>query len=103
MSHSNNIVRKVGTFKTQCVQNKWLRPFIPHDHIEDVIDDANRHYSDPDATDDQSIFNDNLPELEQPASTGATGEVDINEFETIDAQHLMIYHEREQVHEVSPL
>ena len=31
-----------------------LRMFVPHDHIEAVIDDENRHYSDPDATDDQA-------------------------------------------------
>ena len=80
-----------------------LRPFVPHDHIEDVVDDANRHYSDSDATDDQSIINDNLTELEQPASTGATGEVVMIEFETIDAQHGMIYYELEQVQEVPPL
>ena len=101
--HSNYIVLKVGTFKTQCVHKLRLRPFVPHDHIEDVIDDANRHYRDPDATDDQSIFNDSLPKLEQPASTVATGELDINTFETIDAQHGMLNYERKQVHEVPPL
>ena len=80
-----------------------LRPFVPHDHIEDVIDDANRHYSDPDATDDQAIFNNNLPELEHEAPTSARGEVDTNEIETVHAQHEMIYYEYEQVHEVPPL
>ena len=80
-----------------------LRPFVPYDHFEDVVDDANRHYSDPDAINDQSIFNDNLPEPEQPASTDVTGEVDTNESETIDVQHGTIYYEDEQVHEVPPL
>ena len=80
-----------------------LRPFVPHDHIEDVLDDANRHYTDPDATDDQTKLNDNLPELEQQESTSATCEVDINEIETIDAQHGRIYYEHEQMYEVPPL
>ena len=80
-----------------------LHPFVPHDHFEDVIDDASRHYSDLDATEDQAIFSDNLPELEQQAPTIATGDVDTNEIETIDAQHGMIYYEYERVHEVPPL
>ena len=103
LSHSDYIIRNVGTFKAQCVYRMRLRPFVPLDHIEDVIDDANRHYSDPDATDHQAMFNDNLPELEQQASTSATGEVDTNEIETIDAQHGMIYYEHEQVYEVPPM
>ena len=40
-----------------------LRPFVLHDPIEDITDDANRNYSAPDAVDDQTLFNDNLPEL----------------------------------------
>ena len=79
-----------------------LRPFVPHDHIEDVIDDANRHYSDPDASDDGAIFNNNSPELEPQAPPSATDEVDTNKFETIGAQHGMIYYEHERVYEVPP-
>ena len=103
LSHSNYIIRKVGKFKTQCVHRMRLRPFVPHDHIEDIIDDANGHYSNPYATDDQAKFNNNLPELEQQTPISARGEVDTNEFETVDAQHGRRYYEYEQVHEVPPL
>ena len=80
-----------------------LRPFVPHDPIEDIHDDASRHCSDPDAIDDQSIFNDNLPELETPPSAENTVELDTNETDTIDSEHGTIYYEHKRVHEVPPL
>ena len=40
LSHSNYIIRKVGTFRTQCVHRMPLRPFVPHDPIDDIDDDA---------------------------------------------------------------
>ena len=40
LSQSNYIIRRSGTFKTQCVHRMRLRPFIPHDPSEDVNDDA---------------------------------------------------------------
>ena len=52
LTQSNYIDRKVGTFRTQCVHRMRLRPFVPHDPIEDIHDDAARHHSDPDAIDD---------------------------------------------------
>ena len=103
LSQSNYIIRKVGTFRTQCVHRMRLRPFVPHDPIEDIHDDTSQHYSDPDAIDDQSIFNDNLPELETPPSAENTVELDTNETDTIDSEHGTISYERKRVHEVPPL
>ena len=103
LTQSNYIVRKVGTFRTQCVHRMRLRSFVPHDPIEDVHDDASRHCSDPDAIDDQSIFNDNLPALETPPSAENTVELDTNETDTIDSEHGTIYYEHKRVHEVPPL
>ena len=40
LTQSNYIVTKVGTFRTQCVHRLRLRPFVPHDQIEDIHDDA---------------------------------------------------------------
>ena len=80
-----------------------LRPFVPHDKIEDVTDDVNRHYSDPDAIDDQSIFNDNLPAIERSPPAENTFELDTNETEAIASEHGTIYYEHKRVHEVPPL
>ena len=77
-----------------------LRPIVPYDPIEDLTDDANRHYSDPDAIDDQTLFNDNLSEFERPTPIEITNEIEINETETIDSEHGTIYYERKQVREV---
>ena len=103
LTQSNYIIRKVGTFKTQCVHRMRLRPFVPHDKIEDVTDDVNRHYSDPDAIDDQSIFNDNLPAIERSPPAENTFELDTNETEAIASEHGTIYYEHKRVHEVPPL
>ena len=102
-SQSNYIIRKVGTFRTQCVHRMRLRPFVPHDPIEDIHDDASRHYSDPDAIDDQSIFNDNLPASETLPPAENTVELDTNEFDTVDSEHGTIYYDHKRVHEVPPL
>ena len=80
-----------------------LRPFVPHDPIEDIHDDAARHYSDPDAIDDQSIFNNYLPAPEPSPPAENTFELDTNETETIDSDHGTIYYEHKRVHEVAPL
>ena len=87
LTQSNYIVRKVGTFRTQCVHRMRLRPFVPHDPIEDIHDDADRDYSDPDAIDDQSIFNNNLPAPEPSPPAENTFDLDTNETETIDYEH----------------
>ena len=79
-----------------------LRPFVPHDTIEEVNDDVNRHYSDPDAIDDQSIFNNNLPAPEQSPPAENTFELDANETETTVSEHGTIYYEHKRVHEVPP-
>ena len=97
-SRSSYQARKVGSFKTPCVHRKQLCPFVPHDPIEDVEDDANRHYSDPDAVDDQLIFNGDLPEPDQTTSTELTGDIDFNEPEAVDTEHDLIYYEQEEVH-----
>ena len=103
LSQSNYIIRKIGTFPTQCVHRMRLRPFVPHDPIEDIHDDASRHYSDPDAIDDQSIFNDNLPASETLPPAENTVELDTNESDTVDSEHGAIYYEHKRVHEVPPL
>ena len=103
LSHANYIVRKIGTFQTQSVHRMRLRPFVPHDTIEDVNDDANRHYSDPDGVDDQTLFNDKLPEPAHSPATEKTSESDTNEVETTDTDHGTVYNEYRQIHEVPPL
>ena len=103
LTQSNYIVRKVGTFKTQCVHRMRLRPFVPHDKIEDVTDDVNRHDSDPEAIDDQSIFNENLPAIERSPPAENTFEIDTNETEIVDSEHGTIYYEHKRVHEVPSL
>ena len=80
-----------------------LRPFVPHDPIEDIHNDASRHYSDPDAIDDQSIFNDNLPASETLPPAENTVELDTNKTDTVDSEHGAIYYEHKRVHEVPPL
>ena len=68
-----------------------LRPFVPHDPIDDIDDDAKKHYSDPDATDDQTIFNENLPAPDILTPAENTTELDANEFESVDKEHGTIY------------
>ena len=80
-----------------------LRPFVQHDPVEDIHEDAARHYSDPDAIDDQSKVNDNLPAPEPTPPAENTFELDANETETIDSEHGTIYYEHKRVHEVPPL
>ena len=80
-----------------------LRPFVPHEPIEDIHDDAARDYSDPDTIDDQSIFNNNLPAPERSLPAETTCDLDTNETETIENEHGTIYYEHKRVHEVPPL
>ena len=103
LTQSNYIVRKVGTFRTQCVHRMRLRPFVPHDPIKDIHDDAARHHCDPDAIDDQSTFNNNLPAPEPSPRAENTFDLDTNETQTIDYEHGTIYYEHKQVHEVPSL
>ena len=103
LTQSNYIVKKVGTFRSQCVHRMRLRPLVPHEPIEDIHDDAARHYSDPDAIDDQSIFNNNLPAPEPSPPAENTFDLDTNETETIDYDNGTIYYEHNRVHEVPPL
>ena len=55
---------KVGTTKTQCMHRMRLCPFVPHNLLEHVDDDVNRHRSEPDAMDDQTILINTLPKIE---------------------------------------
>ena len=80
-----------------------LRPFEPHDHIEDVYVYVKRHYSEPDAIDDQTIFNDNMPEPEQSPLTKKTFEIDANEPELLIPNMISFIYEHERFHEVPPL
>ena len=74
-----------------------LRPFVPHSPIEDMEDDTNRHYSDPDAIDDQVIFNENLLDQDRTIPTDNVGNIDFNEPEALDSEHGLIYYEHGQV------
>ena len=77
-----------------------LRPIVPLDPIEDIHDDVARHYSGPDAIDDQSIFNNNLPAAEPSPTAENTFDLDTNETETINYEHETFYYEHKRVHEV---
>ena len=74
-----------------------LRPFVPHDPIVDVEDNANRHYSDPDAVEDQTLFNENLPKPEQSPTTENLSEIETNVPEIVDTGHGTIYYEHKRV------
>ena len=51
LTNFNYIIRKVGTFRTQCVHRVRLRPFTPNAPIPDIKEDSNRLFADPDAVD----------------------------------------------------
>ena len=88
LTNFNYIIRKVGTFRTQCVHRMRLRPFTPNAPIPDIEEDSNRLFNDPDAADDQALFNDQIPQYPhiEPAP-------EIVDHEEIDSQHGIIYYE----------
>ena len=76
--------------KLHC-QESWV--------VQDAVraKNANRHYSDPDAIDDQVIFNKNLPDQDRTTHTDNVGHIDFNEPEALDTEHGLIYYEHGQV------
>ena len=88
LTNFNYIIMKVGTFRTQCVHRMRLRPFTPNAPIPDIEEDSNRLFADPDAADDQALFNDQIPQHPhiEPAP-------EIVDHEEIDSEHGIIYYE----------
>ena len=74
-----------------------LRPFTPNalSEISDIADDPSQHFEDPDALDEQDLFDNRLPTpiTEQPQQTIP----DKSEFEELQADHGVIYYERQHI------
>ena len=88
LTNFNYIIRKVGTFRTQCVHRMRLRPFTPNAPIPDIEEDPNRLFADPDAADDQALFNDHM--LQHLYAEPAPETIDQEE---INNEHGIIYYE----------
>ena len=73
-SNSNYIIRKVGTYKTQCEHRMRLRPFKPDFSIDDINVSKHR-YPDNERVEDTDIFDSNFP---------TTDKVDQNENDNLD-------------------
>ena len=91
LSNFNYIIRKVGTLRTQCVHRMRLRPFTPNAPIPDIEEDPKLFFADPDASDDQELFNGHIPQLIHFEPTPETVE-----REDFDTEHGIIYHEQAQ-------
>ena len=68
-----------------------LRPFIPNAPIQDIDEDPNLFFADPEASDDQEPFNDHLHQtihFERKPALAAP--------EELDTEHGIIYYERAQ-------
>ena len=61
LSDSNYIIRKVGTFKTQCVHRIRLKIFKPEFPVEDVDISNQPVYAETDLTEDSDIFDSHFP------------------------------------------
>ena len=61
LSDSNYIIRKVGTFKTQCVHRIRLMIFKLEFPVEDVDITSQPVYADTDRTEDSDIFDSHIP------------------------------------------
>ena len=61
LSDSNYIIRKVGTFKTQCVHRIRLKIFKPEFPVKDVDIGKQPVYADMDSTEDSDIFDSHIP------------------------------------------
>ena len=74
LSDSNYIIRKVGTYQTQCVHRMRLRLFKPEFPIDDI--NVSKHlYPDTERVEDTDIFDSNIP---------TNDEVDQNENDNLD-------------------
>ena len=61
LSDSNYIIRKVGTFKTQCVHRIRLKIFKPEFPVEDVDISNQPVYADTDRSENSDIFDSHIP------------------------------------------
>ena len=61
LSDSNYIIRKVGTFKTQCVHRKRLKIFKPEFPVNDVDIGNQPVYADMDRTEESDIIDSHIP------------------------------------------
>ena len=61
LSDSNYIIRKVGTFKTQCVHRIRLKIFKPEFPVKDVDIGNQPVYADMDRTEDSDFFDSHIP------------------------------------------
>ena len=95
LSNSNYIIRKIVTLRTQCVNRTRLRPFTPNAPIADITDDPSKYFEDPDALNEQDLFDNRMPTpvIEQPQQAIP----DQSEFEERQADHGIIYHERQNI------
>ena len=91
LTNFNYIVRKIGTSRTQCVHRMRLRPFIPNAPIHDIEEDPNLFYADPEAFDDQDLFNDHVPQTIHFERTPA-----LPPPEELDTEHGIIYYDQAQ-------
>ena len=91
LTNFNYIVRKIGTSRTQCVHRMRLRPFIPNAPIHDIEEDPNLFYADPEAFDDQDLFNDHVPQTIHFERTPA-----LPPHEELDTEHGIIYYDQAQ-------
>ena len=68
LSNSKYIIRKIGTLRTQCVYRMRPRPFTPNASIEDIHEDSSQYFEDPDALNEQDLFDSHIPTpvIEQP-------------------------------------
>ena len=89
LTNFNYIVRQIGTSRTQCVHRMRLRPFIPNAPIHDIEEDPNLFYADPEAFDDQDLFNDHVPQTIHFERTPA-----LPPPEELDTEHGIIYYDQ---------
>ena len=68
-----------------------LRPFTPNAPIPDIEGDPNLFFVDPDASDDQDLFNEHISQIIHFEPTTETVEQ-----EEIDTEHGIIYYENTQ-------
>ena len=61
LTHSNYIICKTGTQKTQCVHRMRLRRFIPHENVPDIQVDQQQFYQDPDTIDKPDLLSTHIP------------------------------------------
>ena len=95
LSNSNYIIRKIGTLRTQCVHRMRLRLFTPNAPIEDITHDSSQYFEDPDALNEQELFDNHIPTpvIEQPQQAIP----EQSDFEELHADHCIIYYEQQSV------